>query len=137
MARKKLQGQVAIITGSSRGLGLATAEQLVQAGATVVLTARSEDQVAAAAAALSKDGASVLGIPADVADLEHVERLVDTTLERFGRVDILVNNAATIWPVDEVAEADPEEWAYNIHVNLVGPFYLARSVLPAMLEQNY
>jgi NAD(P)-dependent dehydrogenase (short-subunit alcohol dehydrogenase family) len=136
MARKKLQGQVAIITGGSRGLGLATAEQLVQAGATIVLTARSEDQVTAAATDLSKNGARVLGIAADVADLEHVERVVDTTLAQFGRIDILVNNAATVWPIDEVAETDPDEWAYNIHVNLVGPFYMAHHVLPAMLEQK-
>lgn len=136
MAKKKLQGQVAIITGSSRGLGLATAELFVQAGATVVLTARNETQVAAEAARLSKNGAKVLGVAADIADLEHVTNLVDTTLERFRRIDILVNNAATVWPVDEVVEADPEEWAYSVHVNLVGPFYMAHCVLPTMLEQK-
>ncbi|CAN5578813.1 3-oxoacyl-[acyl-carrier-protein] reductase [soil metagenome] len=137
MARKKLQGQVAIITGGSRGLGLATAEQLVQAGATVILTARSEDQVTAAAKNLSKNGARVLGVAADIADLEHVERVVETTLAQFGRIDILINNAATVWPIDEVAETDPDEWAYNIHVNLVGPFYMVHHALPAMLDQKY
>ncbi len=134
MARKKLQGQVAIITGSSRGLGLAAAEQLIQAGATVVLTARSADQVAAAASRL---GERALGIPADVSDWEQVGQLVDETLQRFRRIDILINNAALVWPVDEVVESDPEEWAYNIHVNLIGPYYLAHAVLPTMQEQNY
>jgi len=136
MARKKFQGQVAIITGGSRGLGLATAELFAQAGAAVVLTARNEGQVAAEAARLSQSGAQVIGIPADMADLEQVAKVVDMTLDRFRRVDILVNNAATVWPVDEVVEADPEEWAYGIHVNLVGPFYMAHCVLPTMLEQK-
>jgi len=136
MARKKFQGQVVIITGGSRGLGLATAEMFVQGGATVVLTARNESQLTLEAKRLSKNGAQVLGIPADIADLEQAARVVDTTLERFRRVDILVNNAATVWPVDEVVEADPEEWAYGLHVNLVGPFYMAHCVLPTMLEQK-
>jgi 3-oxoacyl-[acyl-carrier protein] reductase len=135
--KKKLQGQVAIISGGSRGLGLASAEWLAGAGAAVVLTARSEEQVIAAAKQLQQTGARAWGVPADVSDLEQVETVVETALERFGRIDLLVNNAGVVWPIDEVGEADPDEWAYNIHVNLVGPFYLAHSVLPTMIEQRY
>lgn len=135
--KKKLQGQVAIVTGASRGLGLAVAEWLTQAGAAVALAARSEDQVIAEARRLAKAGARAWGIPADVSDLAQVEQVIAATLERFGRIDILVNNAAVIWPIDEVGEADPDEWAYNIHVNLVGPFYMAHSVLPTMVEQRF
>jgi 3-oxoacyl-[acyl-carrier protein] reductase len=134
--KKKLQGQVAIVTGGSRGLGLALAEWLVGAGAAVVLVARSEERVIDEARRLAKTG-RVWGIAADVSDLAQVEQVVDTALDRFGRIDILVNNAAIIWPIDEVGEADPEEWAYNIHVNLVGSFYMAHSVLPTMIEQRY
>lgn len=134
--KKKLQGQVAIITGSSRGLGLAAAEWLVQAGAAVVLTARSEEKVLAEAKRLAKLGRA-WGVAADISDLAQVETVVETALEKFGRIDILVNNAAVVWPIDEVGEADPDEWAYNIHVNLVGPFYMAHTVLPTMIEQKY
>jgi 3-oxoacyl-[acyl-carrier protein] reductase len=136
-SKKKLQGQVAIITGSSRGLGLAAAEWLASAGAALVLAARSEEQVVAAAKGLQASGARAWGIPTDVSDSEQVEELVNTALQKFGRVDILVNNAAVVWPIDEVGEADPDEWAYNIHVNLVGPFYLLHHLLPVMVEQRY
>ena len=135
--KKKLQGQVAIVTGASRGLGLAVAEWLTQAGAGGAMGARSEDLVIAEARRLAKAGARAWGIPADVSDLAQVEQVIAATLERFGRIDILVNNAAVIWPIDEVGEADPDEWAYNIHVNLVGPFYMAHSVLPTMVEQRF
>lgn len=135
--KKKLQGQVAIVTGSSRGLGLALAEWLVATGAAVILVARSEEQVIAEARRLARTGGRAWAVAADVSDLAQVEQVVDTALDRFGRIDILVNNAAVIWPIDEVGEADPEEWAYNIHVNLVGSFYMAHSVLPTMIEQRY
>jgi NAD(P)-dependent dehydrogenase (short-subunit alcohol dehydrogenase family) len=135
--KKKLQGQVAIITGASRGLGLATAEQLVQAGAAVSLVARSEEQVMYEAGRLAQDGGRAVGIAADVSDLEQVEHAVARTLSQFGRIDILINNAAVVWPIDEIGAADPDEWAYSIHVNLVGPFYLAHAVLPGMIEQGH
>lgn len=137
MARKKLQGQVAIVTGGSRGIGAAAAELLTQAGASVVLTSRGAEQVEAAAARLRRQGARAIAVPADVADPEQVEEVVESALDQFGRVDILVNNAGVIWPLEEVAETDADEWTYNIQVNLLGPFYLVRSVLPVMIDQHY
>lgn len=137
MARKKLQGQVAIITGGSRGIGAAAATLLVQAGASVVLTARSADQVEAVAAQLRSQGGRAIAVPADVADPEQVEEVVESALDQFSRVDILVNNAAVIWPLEEIAETDADEWAYSIQVNLLGPFFVARNVLPVMIDQRY
>jgi NAD(P)-dependent dehydrogenase (short-subunit alcohol dehydrogenase family) len=137
MARKKLQGQVAIVTGGSRGIGAAAAELLTQAGASVVLTARSEEQVEAVAARLRKQGARAVAVPADVADPEQIEEVVESALDQFGRLDILVNNAGVIWPLEEVAETDGDEWTYNIQANLLGPFYLVRTVLPVMIDQHY
>ncbi|MEZ4709827.1 MAG: SDR family oxidoreductase [Caldilineaceae bacterium] len=133
---RKLQGQVAIVTGSGRGIGAAIARQLAQAGAAVILTARSEDQLDAVATSIRQGGGRAIGVPADVSDPGQVEEVVESALDQFGRVDILINNAAVVWPLEEAAEADPDEWAYNIHINLVGPFYLARNVLPVMLEQR-
>jgi NAD(P)-dependent dehydrogenase (short-subunit alcohol dehydrogenase family) len=136
MARKKLQGQVAIITGGSRGIGAAAAEMLAMAGARVVVTARGEDQVQAVTESIRKQGGQAIGVAADVSDPEQAEELVEAALTQYDRVDILVNNAAVIWPLEEAAETDPEEWAYAIHVNLIAPFYLIRNVLPLMLAQG-
>lgn len=137
MARKKLQGQVAIVTGGSRGIGAAVAEQLVAAGAAVVITARNESQVEAVAAQLRQQGGRAIGVPADIADPQQVEEIVESALDQFNRVDILVNNAAVIWPLEEVAETDADEWAYSLNVNLLAPFYMTRNVLPVMIEQHY
>jgi 3-oxoacyl-[acyl-carrier protein] reductase len=137
MARKKLQGQVAIVTGAGRGIGAATAEALAAAGARVVLTARGEDEIAAVLRRIHAQGGAGIAVPADVSDTEQVEEVVEAALGAYDRVDILINNAGVVWPFDLVVEADLDEWAYNIHVNLVGPFYLTRNVLPLMLDQRY
>lgn len=137
MAKKKLQGQVAIITGGGRGIGAAAAARLAAAGAKLVLAARSEEEVEAVAATLRRQGAQALAVPGDVSDPEAVEEIVESALEQFDRVDILVNNAAVIWPLEEVVYADPDEWTYNINTNLIAPFLLVRNVLPVMLEQRY
>ena len=134
---KKLQGQVAIVTGGGRGIGAATSLQLAQAGASVVLAARSIEQVDAVAARITQNGGRAIGVEADVSDPMQVEEIVESALDQFNRVDMLLNNAAVIWPIEEAADADPDEWAYNIHVNLVGPFYLIRNVLPVMQAQKY
>ncbi len=134
---KKLQGQVAIVTGAGRGIGAATAELLAQAGAAVVLTARSPDAIEAVATRIRAGGGQAIAVPADVADYGQVEEVVEAALTQFDRVDILVNNAGIIWPIEEAIHTDPDEWAYNIQVNLMGPYNMARNVLPVMVEQGY
>ncbi len=136
MAGKKLQGQVAIITGAGRGIGAATAVRFAAAGAAVVLIARSEDEVEAVALQVRKQGGRAVAMPCDITDFETVDLAVESTIEQFGRIDILINNAGVIWPVEELADSDPDEWAYNIFTNLVGPYHVTRSVLPVMLEQG-
>jgi len=136
VAAKKLQGQVAIVTGAGRGLGEATAALLASAGAAVVLVSRTIEQVDAVATTINANGGRAIALAADVSDTIQVEEIVESAIDQFGRVDILINNAAVVWPIEEVLEADPDEWAYNIHVNLVGPFYLARNILPLMLAQK-
>lgn len=137
MAKKKLQGQVAIITGGGRGIGAAAAKRLAALGASVVVTARSEEQVESVAAALRQSGGKAIGVAADVSDREQVEEVVESAIDQFGRVDILINNAGVIWPIEPMIDADPDEWAYNIFVNLVGPFHMIHNVLPLMQEQGY
>ena len=134
---RKLQGQVAIITGGGRGIGAAAGNLLAAAGAAVVLTARSEDQIEAVAKKIRGAGARAIAVPCDVASPDQIEDVVEAALTQYDRVDILVNNAGTVWPVEQVHEADPEEWAYNIHCNLVGSFQMTRNVLPVMIDQRY
>ena len=126
-------GRVAIVTGAWRGLGRAIAERLHERGAAVAVNVRD----AARAELLSRvlgDGA--LAVPGDVAESGVPESIVARTLERFGRVDILVNNAAfarsTRFP-----ELSADEWRTALEVNLTAPFLLTKAVLPAMQAANY
>jgi len=137
MAGKKLQGQVAIITGAGRGIGAAAARRLAAAGAQVVLVARSEEEVEAVAAQLRKARCQAIAVAGDITDPDVVEEVIESAIDQFNRVDILVNNAGVIWPLEEVAEVDAEEWTYNIFTNLIAPMYMARGVLPLMLDQGY
>lgn len=137
MASKKLQGQVALITGASRGLGAGIAQRFARAGASLIITARSEESLAAEAERLQALGGDVVAVPADVSDPEQLQAVFDQALERHQRLDILVNNAGVVWPIEEVAEADPDEWVYNIHTNLIAPFYALYCALPIMNAQGY
>ena len=136
MAKKKLQGQVAIVTGASRGIGAATAEMLAKWGASVVLVARSQEEIETLAARLRSEGGKAIAVAADITEVEQVEEVVESALDQFNRIDILINNAAVVAPIDELAYSDADEWTYNIFTNLVAPYLLARSVLPIMLEQE-
>jgi NAD(P)-dependent dehydrogenase (short-subunit alcohol dehydrogenase family) len=137
MAGKKLQGQVALITGGGRGIGAAAARRVAQLGAAVLLTSRTETEIEAVAGEIVANGGQAIAVAADVGDIEHVEEVIESAVEQFGRIDILINNAATIWPFERTVDTDPDEWYYNIQVNLVAPYYMARGVLPLMIDQGY
>lgn len=121
-----LTGKVAIVTGSTKGIGLAIAERMVNEGASVVISARTASEVADVAGRL---GDRALGIPCDVADPEACQRLVDETVERLGRLDVLVNNAG-FGTFKSIAEMTVEEWRRQIDVNLGGVFYCSKAALP-------
>lgn len=119
----RLQDKVAIITGAGQGIGLAIAHRYVREGAKVVLADINEATVTAAAEALTADGYDAVGVPTDVADSEHVDRLFETALSAFGDVDIMLNNAAaTAGAIRHVLEADEAWWDRMIDVNLKGHF---------------
>ena len=136
MCAKKLQGQVAIVTGASRGIGEATAYALARAGASLVLVARDGDRAQSVADAIMREKGTAIAIPADISDPEEIEPVFEVTMETFRRIDILVNNAAVIWPLEEIADADIEEWAYAVQVNLIGLFMMTRTALPVMQAQG-
>jgi 3-oxoacyl-[acyl-carrier protein] reductase len=131
-----LSGQVALVTGASRGIGRATAEIFSSKGAKTVLVARNPGPLNELAASLSDGGAGALAIAADVAVEADVQRVVDQTLETFGRIDILVNNAGLI-SFGHVADIDPSEWARVIGANLTGAYLCSRAVASAMVEREY
>jgi NAD(P)-dependent dehydrogenase (short-subunit alcohol dehydrogenase family) len=121
-----LMGKVAIVTGSTKGIGLAIAERLVGEGASVVISARTEADVDRVSKGL---GDHAMGVPCDVADPDACQKLVDRALERFGRLDVLVNNAG-FGIFKSIAEMTVEEWRGQIDVNLGGVFYMSKAALP-------
>lgn len=123
---------VILVTGASRGLGADIARWLGRAGARVALTARSEASLAEVARSVEALGGAALILPGDVSDRTACERAVETTLDRFGRLDGLVNNAGRLPPVAAIERSDPEDWGRNIAVNLLGPYYLIRAAVPVL-----
>jgi len=121
-----LTGRVAIVTGGTRGIGLAIAQGFVDAGANVAVASRKADACRDVAATL---GDAAIGVPTHLGDLDALGRLVGATVERFGRLDIVVNNAATAVS-QPVGEFTPDAWAKVFDVNLRGPVFLIQEALP-------
>jgi NAD(P)-dependent dehydrogenase (short-subunit alcohol dehydrogenase family) len=130
-----LRGKVAVVTGASSGLGVVFARALAGAGASVVLAARRVDRIERLAAELGRDGTAALAVACDVSKEGDVDRLVAATRERFGRADVLVNNAGISSPAP--AEAEPlAVWQSVLDVNLTGVFLCSQRFGRAMLEQG-
>lgn len=134
---QSLAGKVAIVTGASRGIGAAAALALGEAGASVMLAARSGAQAEANAKQINAGGGKAFAIECDVSDYAACQRLVHETALRFGPPDVLVNNAGVIEPISMVGTADPREWARSIEINLIGAYYAIRAVLPGMIERGH
>ncbi|HZE89003.1 MAG TPA: SDR family oxidoreductase, partial [Verrucomicrobiae bacterium] len=132
-----LAGQVAIVAGGGRGIGRAVALSLASAGASVVVIARTLDQVHETVAAIKGAGGRGAGIPLDVTNDGAVEKMVQRVERETGRVDLLVNSAAMGPPFGPLAEIDAEEWWRCLEVNLRGPLLCARAVLPGMLARRH
>jgi 3-oxoacyl-[acyl-carrier protein] reductase len=126
-------GRVAIVTGAARGLGRAAAHRLLERGASVAVNVRDRER---ADAVVRELGGKSLAVPGDVGAEGVPEDLVRRTLERFGRVDILINNAA-LPLTTRFEQISAEEWRRAVEINLTAPFLLTRAVLPAMKAQHY
>lgn len=131
-----LTGKVAIITGASRGIGQSIAEWYAEAGAKVVLASRKQDALDAVAEAIKAKGGDAIGIAAHTGKKETLQALVDKTVETYGTVDILVNNAATNPHFGPMLEAEDSMWMKTIEVNLMGNVWLCQSVVPMMRENG-
>jgi 3-oxoacyl-[acyl-carrier protein] reductase len=136
MKESFLEGQVAIVTGAGRGIGKATAVALAQAGAHLVLAARTTRELEETAELIRSHGRAALVVPTDVADEAACERLIQQAISEFHRLDILVNNAgaarfAPFW------ELTTEDFDLNLNVNLRGTFFCARAATRVMIPRRY
>jgi NAD(P)-dependent dehydrogenase (short-subunit alcohol dehydrogenase family) len=126
-------GRVALVTGAARGLGRAAAVRLHERGAAVAINVRDRDRAEAVARAI---GAAAVAVPGDIAAAGAAQAIVGETLDRFGRIDILINNAA-LPMTTRFADISADEWRRVLEVNLTAPFLLIQAALPAMKRQEY
>lgn len=133
----RLDGKVAVVTGASYGLGVLFAQILATAGADVVITARSVDKLADTQRLVTGTGRRCVSVAGDVTSYADCERVVAQCLEQFGRIDVLINNAAIVGPNAPTWEYPPQAFMDVVHVGLVGTFFCCRAVVPHMIAQKY
>jgi NADP-dependent 3-hydroxy acid dehydrogenase YdfG len=130
-----IKDKVVVVTGASSGLGEATARHLAQQGARLVLGARRQDRIQALAEELTGGGSKAVAVTMDVTDRQQVQMLVDTAVESFGRVDVMINNAG-LMPQALLERLQVDEWERMIDVNLKGVLYGIAAALPIMKQQK-
>jgi NAD(P)-dependent dehydrogenase (short-subunit alcohol dehydrogenase family) len=131
-----LDGQVAVVTGAGSGIGRATAVALAREGARVAVVGRRKEPLEETLAALAADPDASLAVPADVTDADAGEQVVQEVLHRYGRVDLLVNNAGLNVARRDLAALSVADWHAVLQVNLTGTFLMTHAVLPVMREQG-
>jgi len=132
-----MNGRVAIITGSTAGIGYAIAEQLALAGASVVVNGRTAETLEEAESGIEMLGGKVLGIQADAFNEDDIERIIKETIEYFGHLDILVNNAATVGAGYSVDNMPAEVWNEVLTANLTSVFYCCKHSIPHIKESDH
>jgi NADP-dependent 3-hydroxy acid dehydrogenase YdfG len=135
MDTKNIAGKVVVITGASSGMGEATARYLADRGAVVVLGARRVDRLNTLVDEITKRGGKALALATDVTDAAQVQRLVDAAVERFGRIDVMLNNAG-LMPHSPLERRKVADWDRTIDVNLKGVLYGIAAALPHMQRQK-
>jgi NAD(P)-dependent dehydrogenase (short-subunit alcohol dehydrogenase family) len=131
-----LTGKVVLITGGSRGLGRSFSEAVAAFGANVVIAARDQGKIDETLGVLAKNKIQTLGISADMTKEEDIRRMVDETLKKFGRIDVLFNNAGTTRPQRPIHEEVIADFDFIINTNLRSPFLVLKYILPVMIKQN-
>jgi 3-oxoacyl-[acyl-carrier protein] reductase len=130
-----LKGKVALVTGASKGIGRAIAEEFAKEGVHISLCARGQQDLANTAEELRKHRVTVIATPADVTKPSDIEQVIAATHKQYGRIDILVNNAGSGW-LGHSTDLSDEQWQYTLDVNLQSAVRFTRSVVPAMRQQG-
>lgn len=128
--------ETVLVTGSSRGLGAATARIVAQLGANTVLMARSADDLTEVAQEINASGGRALTVVGDVSRPADCHRAIAETVEEFGQMDALVNNAGILAPIDSIADSDPAAWERNWAINVLGPVMLTQAALPHLRQRE-
>ena len=135
-AKFDLTGRTAIVTGGTRGIGLAIAEGLIAAGANVAVASRKREACEATAKQLQAVGSKAISVPTHLGDIAAINALVEATAGQFGGIDIVVNNAAN--PLAQtLGDITPEAWEKSFAVNLQGPVFLVQAALPYLRESKH
>jgi 3-oxoacyl-[acyl-carrier protein] reductase len=132
-----LSNRVALVTGGGRGIGRAISLELAERGARVAILARSADQVRETAARITGSAGQALAVPADLSDPGQVAAALDAIRQRWGSIEVLVNNAAVVWPLGPSSTTDANSWATAIAINVTAAARLTFTVLPGMLAQGW
>jgi NAD(P)-dependent dehydrogenase (short-subunit alcohol dehydrogenase family) len=138
----QMNGLVAIVTGASRGLGYAIAREYGKEGARVVVTARPQSPSGLSGTAdqtareIQEAGGDALAVPCDVADENQVQAMVKQVMDRYGQIDVLVNNAGLMIPSEPFLDIGSERWDELMAVNVRGPYLTCRHVLPVMIDRR-
>jgi NAD(P)-dependent dehydrogenase (short-subunit alcohol dehydrogenase family) len=131
-----MEQPVIVVTGASQGLGAAIATIAAEKGAQVVLAARNSARLVAQAQKISYNGGRALVITADVSRFADCQRVIDLTLQTFGRIDALINNAAVIEPFVRISDISVEDWAHLLAVNLLGPVMMCQLAIPSLRQSR-
>ncbi len=131
-ASARLAGRIALITGASRGIGAAVAKRFAREGAQVVLTARTMGALEEVDDAIRAEGGAATLVPLDLLKHDHIDPMAASLYERFGRLDILVGNAAMLGTLSPVAHSDPVKWQQVLDLNLMANYRLIRAVDPLL-----
>jgi NAD(P)-dependent dehydrogenase (short-subunit alcohol dehydrogenase family) len=137
MTTDSFDGRIALVTGAGRGIGRAVALGLADAGAGVALLSRTEAELDAVATEIRDQGGTALPIAVDVGDADQITELLSRVTAELGPVEILVNNAAVVWPLGPSATVDPAAWQRATQINVIGPVTLSLAVLPTMIERGW
>ncbi len=129
-SQRLLNGEVALITGGGRGIGRAIAIAYAEAGATVCVTARTSSEIDQVVSEIEQSGGQAFAITCDVSDRSSVEAMIEQTIEKFGQLDILLNNAGGGLERTLVGEDDPDVWQSVVEINLLGTYFCTRAALP-------
>ena len=136
MNKSLVKDKVVIVTGASKGIGLATSLLLVEKGAQVILAARNKEALEKACGLIEATGGSCILIPTDIRQEDEVKTLIAQVVDRYGRIDILINNAGNAHGYDLFHEGNIEDWEAMIDINFKGLLYVSKAIVPGMVERG-